>query len=101
MLLSIPVLVIAFDYCPFSAADEASATSAPDYKESCKEVATSICEGAVYNYVKQNGCSLSTGKLTQLQAKCEGQVESMVGGEGVGFEGVRVRRCEGWKGVKV
>eukprot|EP00956_Cyclotella_meneghiniana_P000016 scaffold40_cov68-Cyclotella_meneghiniana.AAC.3 len=73
--------IIAFDYCPFSAADEASATSAPDYKESCKEVATSICEGAVYNYVKQNGCSPSTSELAKLQDKCDDQVESMVGGD--------------------
>ena len=79
------ILVIAFDFCPFDASDAAgySNSSPTNYKESCKEVATSICEGAIYGYVKQNGCSLSTGKLTQLQAKCEGQVESMVGGEEV------------------
>ena len=78
----IPILVIAFDYCPFSAADS-TGYSSPNYKESCKDVATNICEGAVYGYVKQNGCSPSTSELAELQDKCDDQVESMVGGDEV------------------
>jgi hypothetical protein len=57
--------MIAFDYCPFSAADEASDTAygQPNYKASCRSVAYGVCEGAIYGYVDENGCSISTSKL--------------------------------------
>ena len=37
----------------------------------------------MYGYVTQNGCSISTSELAELQDKCDDQVESMVGGEEV------------------
>ena len=33
--------------------------------------------------MRENGCSISTSKLSQLQGKCEDQVDSMTGGEEV------------------
>jgi len=51
----------------------------PDYKEKCREVATGVCEGAVGDQVSQNGCSITTSDLLELQNKCEGQVDSMTG----------------------
>jgi hypothetical protein len=74
--------MIAFDYCPFNAADEAAtAYGQPNYKASCRSVAYGVCEGAIYGYVRDNGCSISTSKLNQLQAECEDQVDSMTGGD--------------------
>ncbi|KAL3784826.1 hypothetical protein ACHAWO_005822 [Cyclotella atomus] len=75
--------MIAFDYCPFSAANEASGTAngQPNYKASCRSVAYSVCEGAIYGYVRDNGCSISTSKLGDLQDECEDQVDSMTGGD--------------------
>ena len=74
------ILVIAFDFCPFSAAD-ASSYSTPNYKQSCRSVAYGICEGAIYDYVDENGCDIKTSELNKLQAKCEDQVDSMTGGK--------------------
>jgi hypothetical protein len=71
---------IAYEFCPFSAADSTSYSS-PNYKESCRSVAYGICEGAIYGYVQQNGCDMTTSELSQEQAKCEEQVDSMTGGE--------------------
>lgn len=71
---------IAFEFCPFSAADS-TGYSSPNYKESCRSVAYGICEGAIYGYVQQNGCPMTTTELSQEQAKCEEQVDSMTGGE--------------------
>jgi hypothetical protein len=75
--------MIAFDYCPFSASDEAEGTAygQPNYKASCRSVAYGVCEGAIYGYVRDNGCSISTSKLNQLQDECEDQVDSMTGGD--------------------
>ncbi|KAL7503939.1 hypothetical protein ACHAXN_001657 [Cyclotella atomus] len=69
---------IAFEYCPF---DASSSFARPDYKETCREVATGICEGAVGGQVKDNGCSISDNNLARLQKKCENQVNSMTGGD--------------------
>ena len=74
------ILVIAFDFCPFYAAD-ASSYSTPNYKQSCRSVAYGICEGAIYDYVDENGCDIKTSELNKLQAKCEDQVDSMTGGK--------------------
>jgi hypothetical protein len=71
---------IAFEYCPF---DASSSFARPDYKETCREVATGICEGAVGGKVKDNGCSISDNNLARLQKKCENQVNSMTGGDTV------------------
>jgi len=74
--------IIAYDYCPFSAIeDEPVGYGAPNYKQSCRSVAYGVCEGAIYGYVRDNGCGISTSKLNQLQAKCGNQVDSMTGGE--------------------
>lgn len=72
--------MIAFDYCPFSAADSTSYGS-PNYKKECRSVAYGVCEGAIYGYVRDNGCSISTSKLGKLQDKCEDKVDSMTGGD--------------------
>jgi hypothetical protein len=74
--------IIAFDFCPFSAAD-ATGYSQPNYKASCRSVAYGVCEGAIYSNVRGNGCSISTSQLSKLQNKCEGQVDSMTGGENI------------------
>jgi hypothetical protein len=73
---------IAFDYCPFSASDEAAATAygQPNYKQSCREVAYGVCEGAILDMVESNGCDPSTSDVAVLQEECEGQVESMTPG---------------------
>jgi hypothetical protein len=72
--------MIAFDYCPFSVQADATAYGQPNYKASCRSVAYGVCEGAIYGYVRDNGCSISTSKLNQLQDECEDQVDSMTGG---------------------
>ena len=75
---------IAYAYCPFSATeDEASIYGAPNYKASCRSVAYGVCEGAIYGYVRQNGCSISTSKLDDLQDECEDLIDAMTGGETV------------------
>ena len=71
---------IAFEYCPFSASASFAPESQPDYKQECREVAYGFCEGAVGNQVNDNGCSISTGDLKNLQEKCERQVNRMTGG---------------------
>jgi hypothetical protein len=73
--------MIAFNYCPFSAQADATAYGQPNYKASCRSVAYGVCEGAIYGYVRDNGCSISTSKLNQLQDECEDQVDSMTGGD--------------------
>lgn len=75
---------IAFDFCPFNAASGSSAAAPPDYKESCREVAYGVCEGAIYNDVKSNGCSMTTSELQKQQKKCKNQVDSMTDGEFLG-----------------
>lgn len=70
---------IAFNFCPFSAADATSAESEPNYKAQCKDVAESICKGAINGYVQGNGCDITTSQLVNLQDKCEDQIESMIG----------------------
>ena len=60
------------------AADSTSAIT-PNYKAQCKDVAESICEGAIYGYVVDNGCDITTSQLLNLQDDCEDQIESMVG----------------------
>ena len=61
------------------AADSTSAESEPNYKAQCKDVAESICKGAIYGYVIDNGCDITTSQLLSLQDDCEDQIESMVG----------------------
>jgi hypothetical protein len=74
--------IIAFDYCPFYAADEAEGTAygQPNYKATCRDVAEGICEGAIYGYVRDNGCSITTSALNNLQDDCEDQIYSMTSG---------------------
>ena len=69
---------IAFDYCPFSAADATGYSSdEPEYKQTCREVAYGICAGTVGDMVESNGCDISTSDLVVLQEECEGEVDSM------------------------
>ncbi|KAL7506715.1 hypothetical protein ACHAXN_004503 [Cyclotella atomus] len=75
--------MIAFDFCPFSAQSDATAYGQPNYKASCRSVAYGVCEGAIYNNVRDNGCSISTSQLNNLQNKCKGQVDSMTGGDSI------------------
>ncbi|KAL3784828.1 LOW QUALITY PROTEIN: hypothetical protein ACHAWO_005824 [Cyclotella atomus] len=71
--------VIAFDYCPFSAQSTVPLPMASlTTKASCPY---GVCEGAIYGYARDNGCSISTSKLGDLQDKCEDQVVSMTGGD--------------------
>jgi hypothetical protein len=72
---------IAFAFCPFNAADATSTAAPPDYKASCRDVAEGICEGAIYGYVhvQDNGCSISTSQLNDLQDECGDQIDSMLG----------------------
>ena len=67
---------IAFEYCPFGA----SSFMRPDYKETCREVATGVCKGAVGAQVSENGCGISDQDLLTLRNKCERQVNDMTGG---------------------
>lgn len=71
---------IAFDFCPFDASASFAPPSPPDYKETCREVATGICKGALKDQVSDNGCSISNNDLKDLQDKCEHQVDMMTGG---------------------
>ena len=71
---------IAFEFCPFDIAASFAPDDQPDYKEACREVATSICEGSVGDQVNDNGCSISSNNLKILEAKCERQVNKMTGG---------------------
>ena len=71
---------IAFEYCPFDASASFAPESSPDYKEKCREVAYGVCEGAVGDQVNDNGCSISTSDLEDLQDKCVRQVNKMTGG---------------------
>ncbi|KAL3784381.1 hypothetical protein ACHAWO_001627 [Cyclotella atomus] len=71
---------LAFEYCPFDASSSFAPESQPDYKEACREVATGICKGAVGDQVMDNGCTISTSELKDLQDKCERQVDEMTGG---------------------
>lgn len=73
-------LQIAFEYCPFDAADSYGYGSAePAYKESCRKVAAGVCEGAILKMVESNGCEPPTSDVAVLQEECAGQVDSMVG----------------------
>lgn len=73
--------IIAYDYCPFSVAeDEPYGYSMPNYEDTCRDVAEGICEGALYGYIRDNGCSISTSALRNLQDDCGDQVDSMTGG---------------------
>ena len=86
MLIEVMVLFfalqteIAFEFCPFDIAASFAPDDQPDYKETCREVATGICKGNVGDQVNDNGCSISTSGLKELQAKCERQVNDMTGG---------------------
>ena len=71
---------IAFDFCPFSASASFAPESQPDYKQSCRDAAYGICEGAVGDQVNDNGCDISTVDLLKLQQKCKHQVDMMTGG---------------------
>ena len=83
---------IAFDYCPFTAADSYGHGSEPDYKATCRSVAYGVCEGAIYDNVVDNGCKgISTSELNKLQYKCKGQVDAMTGG---GEQTVIVPECK-------
>eukprot|EP00956_Cyclotella_meneghiniana_P011642 scaffold16384_cov76-Cyclotella_meneghiniana.AAC.2 len=66
---------IAYDYCPINVAYD---YSNPNYPSSCRNVAYGACRGAIYDNVIDNGCSISTSKLNNLQNKCEDQVDSMI-----------------------
>lgn len=46
---------IAQDYCPFSATWNGHGEDEPDFKASCRSVAYSVCEGAIYQYSRDNG----------------------------------------------
>eukprot|EP00804_Cyclotella_cryptica_P004703 CCRYP_019116-RA/>CCRYP_019116-RA protein AED:0.08 eAED:0.08 QI:0/0.66/0.75/1/1/1/4/365/330 len=72
---------IAFAFCPFNAASEASPASEPNYEKQCREVAYGICKGAIYNQVISNGCTMTTTELWQEQYKCEEQIDAMVDGD--------------------
>lgn len=69
---------IAYAYCPINVAYD---SSNPNYSSSCRNVAYGACRGAIYEDVIDNGCSISTGKLNQLQNRCENKVDSMIDGE--------------------
>jgi hypothetical protein len=72
---------IAYDFCPFSATSYHHGEDEPDYKASCRSVAYGVCEGAIYQYVRDNGCKdITTSELKDLQDECKGQVDSMTGG---------------------
>lgn len=68
---------IAYDYCPF---DAAASFGRPNYKEQCRVVAIGVCEGAVGQQVKKNGCELTTSQLSMLQDKCTDVVNDISGG---------------------
>ena len=69
------IIEIAYDYCPINVAYD---YSNPNYPSSCRNVAYGACRGAIYDNVIDNGCSISTKKLNNLQNKCEDQVDSMI-----------------------
>lgn len=73
------IIQIAFDYCPFSAQADSYGygSDEPDYKQSCREVAYGVCEGAILKMVESNGCDPPTSDVAVLQEECEGQVDSM------------------------
>jgi hypothetical protein len=62
---------IAFKFCPFGP----SSFAGIDYKEQCREVATSVCVGAVGKQVQDNGCDITTSELLVLQKQCRGVVD--------------------------
>jgi hypothetical protein len=66
---------IAYNFCPRQAIFQPY-DHVPSYKAQCKDVAESVCEGAVYRYVD---CDITTSELLDLQKDCEDQIESMVG----------------------
>jgi len=73
--------MLAFSYCPFSAADEASGYSTPNYMQSCRDVAYSVCKGEMREMLESNGCSdVPPGDLSSLQEECTEQVDSMTPG---------------------
>ena len=74
---------IAFEYCPFPASFAPEDSIRPDYKQKCREVAYGICEGAISDQIEDNGCSITTTELEELQEKCEGQVDMMTGGPSI------------------
>ncbi|KAL7509252.1 hypothetical protein ACHAXN_006239 [Cyclotella atomus] len=76
---SAAAMQIAFDYCPFSAQADSYGygSDEPDYKQSCREVAYGVCEGAILKMVESNGCDPPTSDVAVLQEECEGQVDSM------------------------
>ena len=43
------------------------------------DVAEGICKGAIYGFIQENGCSIKTSELSDLQDQCDEQIKSMLG----------------------
>ncbi|KAL7478469.1 hypothetical protein ACHAW6_004235 [Cyclotella cf. meneghiniana] len=66
---------IAFNFCPFTS--QTATFGNQNWKRQCREVATGVCEGAILNQVRANGCSMTTSQLRTEQNRCRGQVNRM------------------------
>eukprot|EP00956_Cyclotella_meneghiniana_P025942 scaffold55148_cov49-Cyclotella_meneghiniana.AAC.11 len=67
--------VISDEYCPSENGEVSPTLPTPNDEASCRSVAYGTCEGAIYSYVKKNGCSPPTSALLQLQSQCKDQVD--------------------------